>query len=230
MRRNAFTLVELLVVIGVTALLVGLLMPALQSARESARRTQCASNLRQIATGIIAYAQDHSGWLPGAGGEPQQPWDWIYWTAVPPYDDFRNGPIAHYAGGDPAVFRCPSDDWAHHTAMAQSTRLPYPYSYQMNCFAPIDRFQCCTYGVPCKTIQIRRSSEKILLIDASEATLVDGAWVPPPNSGSSLEDLSDRHRGGGGEADAHRGNVAFLDTHVEFVTRSFAHEPAHFLP
>ncbi len=63
-RHHAFTLIELLVVISIIALLVGILLPALGAARRSAKRSVCASNERQCATGTVAYATDNKGWIP----------------------------------------------------------------------------------------------------------------------------------------------------------------------
>lgn len=63
-RRSAFTLIELLVVISIIALLVAVLLPALSAARESARRMACASNIRQIGIGTMAYTVDNQDWLP----------------------------------------------------------------------------------------------------------------------------------------------------------------------
>jgi prepilin-type N-terminal cleavage/methylation domain-containing protein/prepilin-type processing-associated H-X9-DG protein len=69
-RRGAFTLVELLVVIAIIGTLIGLLLPAVQAARESGRRTHCANNIRQLAIALQGFEQAMGRLPPGAAGTP----------------------------------------------------------------------------------------------------------------------------------------------------------------
>src|SRR5262245_41893603 len=64
-RRSGFTLIELLVVIAIIAILAAILFPVFAQAREAARKTSCASNLKQIALAATMYAQDYEETLPG---------------------------------------------------------------------------------------------------------------------------------------------------------------------
>lgn len=77
-RQAGFTLVELLVVIGIIALLISILLPALNRARQSMLTVSCASNLRQVMMGLNMYAQDNQGSLPYSYGlEPNgRPYFW----------------------------------------------------------------------------------------------------------------------------------------------------------
>jgi prepilin-type N-terminal cleavage/methylation domain-containing protein/prepilin-type processing-associated H-X9-DG protein len=74
-RRSAFNLVELLVVIGIIAILIAILLPALNKAREAAKTVQCSAQLRQIGQAILAYTSNNRGLLPAWSVEHNYPID-----------------------------------------------------------------------------------------------------------------------------------------------------------
>jgi len=101
-RFVGFTLIELLVVISIVSLLIAVLLPSLAAARESARRSACSSNVRQMMLGAQIYADDFEGVYPFKGGGVAS-WAHVMSTRVL----FRT----NYMGGNNLVFYCPSADY-----------------------------------------------------------------------------------------------------------------------
>lgn len=148
---RGFTLVELLVVIGVILLLIALLLPAARRSVEAGRQVTCLNHMRQIAQAALMYCQDNDGTFPGMCGlDPPLPHEWVYWESKlgAPYNDPTRSPIMRYLGShsigatpdptqaDLTVLRCPSDDWQSHTeGMVEHPTLGnYPFSYAINIF------------------------------------------------------------------------------------------------
>jgi prepilin-type N-terminal cleavage/methylation domain-containing protein/prepilin-type processing-associated H-X9-DG protein len=112
---RAFTLVELLVVIAIIGILVALLLPAVQAAREAARRTACANHLRQVGLAVVRYCDDHRGNFPKTSHDTDLNQCWIE-------------TLAPYLESVDAVRICPSDLKGKERLDARTT------SYAMNAY------------------------------------------------------------------------------------------------
>ena len=105
LRKRGFSLVELLVVIGIIALLVGILFPVLSKARRQASQVACLSNLRQLGVAFLSYAHANRGWFPApavANGAFDE--DWLHWQSN---RDPMEGSVVPYLGKDLRVLVCP---------------------------------------------------------------------------------------------------------------------------
>lgn len=197
----AFTLVEVLVVIGIIAVLLAILLPALSKAKRASEQIACASNLRQLGYAFLLYCDENRGFFPAAQ-DPLSPGIWLWmgrgWRPV-------LEPYAMRASKDnPGVFWCPGDQNARDKFDATS------YAYSMAFYHSPDQINQMTsaaynynpaFAMPpqgVKLTQVKYSSQKILA----------GEW-------SSVHfDLSDERGwfGPGG-----RRVFLFADLHAEVV-------------
>ncbi len=133
LRSQGFTLIELLVVIAIIALLMGILMPTLNSAREQARKVRCAANLKQIGVGLVLYADGEDGKLP-ENEDPGHPYTAYRISYERP---LKLGLL--YSSGiikDPRIFYCLSSkiDWLkfkNYNDPALWGTLPQNYNTEM---------------------------------------------------------------------------------------------------
>jgi prepilin-type N-terminal cleavage/methylation domain-containing protein len=138
-RRGGFTLIELLVVIAIVAALVGLLLPAVQMAREAAARAQCQNNLKQI-TLAFHHADATHGWMPTGIGYYPSPQGGAYGTgffhALPFLE--QEGLYKESFAGRPfysrpvEVFLCPSDPSAENGVVTDKGGTPWGAGYAGN--------------------------------------------------------------------------------------------------
>jgi prepilin-type N-terminal cleavage/methylation domain-containing protein/prepilin-type processing-associated H-X9-DG protein len=236
--RVGFTLVELLVVIGIIALLISILLPALSNARKQGQLIKCQNNLRQIVIATMQYTQHEKNNRPPEAAEyPQAQFDWIYWQPAgvnPPYDDITQSAIAPYlaAGGNVVreIFICPADSIEEH--QPNLGRPITQMSYSINCYISGNSRAKALTPPLVKMSQVRNVTDKIWFIDEDLRTINDGLFLPGSGGIAVLDQVSDRHEAHRQNTlnDIGRGNVAFCDGHTEFAERSYIHDPAHWHP
>jgi prepilin-type N-terminal cleavage/methylation domain-containing protein/prepilin-type processing-associated H-X9-DG protein len=248
-RQTAFTLLELLVVIGIIGLLAGLLLTALAGARRKAGQIQCLNNLKQLGTGMRIYVDDNHDTFPGLGSRHNgfRKEDWIYWrTNSALYPAVERSPVVGAVGtGSGKLFRCPLDDIHERLTAAYSDPYgPYLFSYSFTGYGlspdnqniglgddanPNYGMSSVIIGDPAspkaylfKASRIRNPSAKIMLAEER------GSTSPKENPGDDGTFISDGRWMPQNDLltlrHAGRGDVTFADGHVQAVGWQFGHD------
>jgi len=228
-RRNAFTLIELLVVIAIIAILAAILFPVFARAREMARRTSCASNLKQLGFGILQYTQDYDETLPpfshGYGYAGFRGYDGA--------DGARWGDMIYPYVKSTQVYDCPSGQNRMVPHPAPAAGGPYfdisSYSYGYISPSQDTGFDGTSYGVASRSLAaFEDTSGTLMLVDDGRIDDAVGASAETvgrviPNAGDTLETLAGKPNGlrhtGAAATDyaAHAFNAAYVDGHVKWT-------------
>ena len=102
-QKQYFTLIELLIVIAIIAIIAGMLLPALNKAREKAKAIQCTSNQRQIGTAVAGYVNDNKDYFPGSLSGAA-----VFFKNMEPYTGIKDAKSA-IGVKEAGIYQCPSD-------------------------------------------------------------------------------------------------------------------------